>query len=283
VDETENLETEIDVQRLRLAALEQENVLRAQWRELAALIGQPDLPQATAAGDLEHGWPEIAEQEILATIAEQSPASRIADASTARAEAEMLRARSEVIPDINLLGGMEYNYEPVGGGPQTTGWEGLAEISVQIPVFNRNQGNIAAAQAERERSQLEKQRIKLALRERAALVLDEYATSKVVATQYRDEILPRARRANALMTEKYGQMQANYPHMLEVRRKNFQLETEYVQALENVWSTSLTLQGFLLTDGLEAPTSPLNLEHFTPEMNAPKASPTVVSPQMVLP
>jgi outer membrane protein, heavy metal efflux system len=284
VDETEELETEIDVQRLHLAALEQENVLRKHWRRLADLIGQPELPQATVAGDLEHGWPEIDEEKILATIAQKSPASRIADASSARADAEVLRAKSEVIPDINLLGGLEQNYEPVGAGPQATGWEGLAEVSVQIPIFNRNQGNIEEARAEREHAQLEKQRIQLALRERAASVLDEFASSKIVAMQYREEILPRARKANALMTAKYGQMQASYSRMLETRCKNFQLEAEYVQALENVWTTSLALQGFLLTDGLEAPTSPLNLEHFMPETNAPpKANPAVVPPQMALP
>jgi outer membrane protein, heavy metal efflux system len=269
VDDTEKLETEIAVQRLKLAALEQENVLREEWRKLAAVIGQPDLPESPVAGDLEHGWPEINEQQILDAIAMQSPAMRIADASSARAAADITRAKSQVIPDINLLGGLEHNYEPIGGTPKSTGWEGLAELSVQIPIFNRNQGNIAESRAELDRAQLEKQRIQLLLRERAASVLDQYATAKVVATQYRDEILPRAQKANALMTAKYGLMQASYPIMLEVRRKNFELETEYVQALATVWTTSLALQGFLLTDGLEAPTRASNLDHATPEATTP--------------
>jgi len=283
VDETEELETEIDVQRLHLAALEQENVLREHWRRLADLIGQPELQQATVAGDLEHDWPEINEEKTLATIAQQSPASRIADASAMRAYAQVLQTKSEVIPDINLLGGLEHNYEPIGAGPLATGWQGFAEVSVQVPIYNRNQGNIEEAQAEQDRAQLEKQRIQLVFREQAASMLDEYATAKLVATQYREEILPRARKANALMTEKYGQMQASYPRMLETRRKNFQLEAEYVRALETVWATSLALQGFLLTDGLAAPTSPLNLEHFMPETKTPKASPAAVLPQMTLP
>jgi outer membrane protein, heavy metal efflux system len=269
VDETEKLETEITVQRLQLAALVQENTLREEWRKLAAFIGQADLPQSTVAGDLEHGWPEINEQQILDTIAAQSPATRIADASSARAAADLTRAKSQVIPDINLLGGLEHNYEPIDGTPKSTGWEGLAELSVQIPIFNRNQGNIAGSNAELDRARLEKQRIQLLLRERAASLLDQYATAKVVATQYRDEILPRAQKANALMTAQYGLMQASFPTMLEVRRKNFDLETEYVQTLETVWATSLALQGFLLIDGLEAPTRSSNLDHAVPEANTP--------------
>jgi outer membrane protein, heavy metal efflux system len=277
VDETEKLETEIAVQRLQLVALEQENMLRERWRKLAAIIGQPDLPQSIVAGDLEHGWPELNEQQILDAIATQSPATRIADASSARAAADITRAKSQVIPDINLLGGLEYNNEPIGSTPKATGWEGLAELSVQIPIFNRNQGNIAESRSELDRAQLEKQRIQLLLRERAASLLDQYTTAKVVATEYRDEILPRAQKANTLMTAKYGLMQATYPSMLETHRKNFELETEYVQTLATVWTTSLALQGFLLTDGLEAPTRSSNLDHAMPETNTPPPT------RMVLP
>jgi cobalt-zinc-cadmium efflux system outer membrane protein len=269
VDDSEKLESEIAVQRLQLASLEQENMLREAWRKLAAVIGQPDLPESTVAGDLEHGWPEINEQQVLDTIATQSPVTRIVDASSARAAADITRAKSQVIPDINLLGGLEHNYEPIDDTPKSTGWEGLAELSVQIPIFNRNQGNIAESRAELDHAQLEKQRIQLLLRERAASVLDQYATARIVATQYRNEILPRAQKANALMTAKYGLMQASYPTMLEIRRRNFELETEYIQTLATVWTTSLALQGFLLTDGLEAPTRASNPDHATSEPSTP--------------
>jgi outer membrane protein, heavy metal efflux system len=273
VDESEKLETDIEVQRLHLAAYAQEEVLRAEWRKLAAIVGQPDLSQSVVAGDLERGWPEINEQQILETIASLSPATRIAAAASARAAAEITRAKSAVIPDINLLGGLEYNNEPLGAIPQSIGWEGLAEVSVQIPVFNRNQGNIAGAQAELDRSQFEKQRIQLQLRERASALLDQYATAKVIATQYREQILPLAKKANTLMTEKYGQMLAAYPTMLQVRRKHFQLQAEYIQTLETVWTASFALQGFLLTDGLE---SASGINHLSTESTFPMPDRTMV-------
>lgn len=283
VDETEKLETEVEVQRLHLAAFEQENTLREQWRRLAAVIGQPDLPQVTVAGDLEHGWPEIDEQQVLDTIAALSPATRIADAASARAAAEIARAKSQVIPDLQLRGGLEYNNEPLGTAPFATGWDGLAEVSVQIPLFNRNQGGVAEARAELDRSQLEKQRVQLVLRERAASILDQYATSKTVAAQYRDQMLPLAKKANALMTEKYGQMLAAYPRMLQVRRRHFELQAEYVQVLETVWTTGIALQGFLLTDGLEAPARPGEIDRPVRETNLPMperpTSPTATMPR----
>jgi cobalt-zinc-cadmium efflux system outer membrane protein len=268
-DESEVLEAEVDAQRRRLTARMQENTLREEWKSLAAIIGRPDLPQAAVAGDLEHAWPEINEEQALETIATQSPATRIADAASTRASAEITRARSQSIPDLQLRGGLEYNNESLGTVPQATGWEGIAEVAVQIPIFNRNQGNVAAATADLDRAQLEKQRVALTLRERAATVVDEYANAKLMATEYRDEMLPNAKRAYTLLTEKYGLMLAAYPRVLQAQRKLFALHAEYIMALETTWTTGIALQGFLLTDGLESPARPGEVDRPLRETNMP--------------
>ncbi|HTP68990.1 MAG TPA: TolC family protein [Dongiaceae bacterium] len=267
-DESEVLEAEVDAQRQRLSVQMQENTLREEWKSLAAVIGRPDLPQSTVAADLEQGWPEINEDQITDVIAAQSPATRIADSAASRASAEITRARSQSIPDLQLRGGLVYNNEPISPA-HATGWEGLAEVGVEVRVFNRNQGNVAAAAADLERARLEKQRVALTLRQRAATVLDEYANAKLMATQYRDEILPRSKRAYTLLSDKYGLMLASYPRVLQAQRKLFQLQTEYIVALENVWTTGVALQGFLLTDGLEAPSRPGEIDRPVRETNLP--------------
>src|SRR5277367_1857559 len=68
-DETEVLDAEVEAQRMRMAARMQENTLREEWRSLAAVVGQPAMPMATVAGDLEHGWPELNEEEAVENIA----------------------------------------------------------------------------------------------------------------------------------------------------------------------------------------------------------------------
>lgn len=268
-DESEVLEVEVDAQRRRLSARMQENTLREEWKSLAAVIGRPDLLQTSVAGDLEHAWPEINEDQALESIATQSPANRIADAASTRASAEITRARSQSIPDLQLRAGLEYNKESLGTVPQATGWEGLAELAVQIPIFNRNQGNVAAATADLDRAQLEKQRVALTLRERAATVVDEYANAKLMATEYRDEMLPNARKAYTLLTEKYGLMLASYPRVLQAQRKLYALHAEYIMALETTWTTGIALQGFLLTDGLESPARPGEVDRPLRETNMP--------------
>lgn len=268
-DETEVLTAELQAQRLRLSARMQENSLREEWRSLAATLGRPDLPPATVAGDLEHDWPELDEEQITDHIATQSPATRLADTATARAEAALVSARRASIPDLELRGGLVYNNELLANVPYAIGWEGLAEVSVQLPIFNRNQGNIGAAVADLDRAKLERERIALTLRERAASIVDQYASAKLMALEYREEILPRARKAYTLLFEKNAQMLASRPRALDAQRQLYELQTEYIVALESVWATGIALQGFLLTDGLEAPARPGEVDRPVREINVP--------------
>ncbi|HWX56478.1 MAG TPA: TolC family protein, partial [Verrucomicrobiae bacterium] len=268
-DETEVLAAEVESQRMRMAARMQENTLREEWRSLSAVIGQPEMPVAVVAGNLEGGWPELNEEEAVAAIATDSPALRIADGEAVKARAVLARANREAIPDLTVRGGLEYNNESIGGIPHATGWEANAGLSVQIPIFNRNQGNVAAARADIDRAEQEKKRIALTLRERAAAVVDQYANARLMAAEYRDEMLPRAKKAYGLMVEKYGLTLASYPRVLETQWKLYELQAEYIMALERVWTNGIALQGYLLTDGLEAPARPGEMDRPVRETNVP--------------
>jgi len=278
-DETEILEAELEVHRLRLAARMQENTLREEWRSLAAAMGEPELERATVAGNLERGWPELSDNEVLDTISRNSPAVRIADATAGRNSADLIRAQREAIPDLRLRGGLQYNNELIGTAPRAVGWEGTAELGVEIPIFNRNQGNVAAARAETDRAEEEKRRISLTLRERAASVLDQYSNARLMAEQYRMEILPRAKKAYVLMNQRHGEMLASFPRVLDRQRRLFELHAEYVVALENIWTNGIALQGYLLTDGLEAPARPGEMDRPVRETNVPMPERTV-SPEL---
>jgi cobalt-zinc-cadmium efflux system outer membrane protein len=268
-DETEVLEAEVEAQRMRMKARMQENTLREEWRSLAAVIGQADLPLTTVAGDLESGWPEVNEEEVVENIAKDSPAVRIAEVAEARAQTLLSRAQRESMPDVQVRGGMEYNHELLGSTPFAKGWEGIVEAAVQLPLFNRNQGNVEAARADIDRAGKEKKRIALMLRERAASAVDQYANARLMAMEYRDEMLPRGKKAYGLMVEKYGQMLASYPRVLDAQRKLYEMQVEYIATLESVWTSGIALQGYLLTDGLEAPARPGEVDRPVRETNVP--------------
>ncbi|MGH6853413.1 MAG: hypothetical protein ACREDJ_09535, partial [Methylocella sp.] len=56
---------------------------------------------------------------------------------------------------------------------------------------------------------------------------------------------------------------------LDAQRKLYELQLEYIAALEGVWTNGLALQGYLLTDGLEAPARPEEVDRPIRETNMP--------------
>src|SRR5258708_16069791 len=71
--------------------------------------------------------------------------------------------------------------------------------------------------------------------------------------QYKQERLARAERAYRMYMTNYQRMAGAYPQVLISQRTLFQLEAEYVQALENAWQSALVIRGFGLMDGLAGP------------------------------
>jgi cobalt-zinc-cadmium efflux system outer membrane protein len=112
-------------------------------------------------------------------------------------------------------------------------------------------------------------RVKLVLRERAASVVQNYTFSQTAVDRYKNQMIPRAQKAYEMYTKKYQDMAAAYPQVLIAQRTLMQLEVSYVTALENFATSSLSLQSFMLMDGLEAPSQPGGIDQPVREINIP--------------
>jgi cobalt-zinc-cadmium efflux system outer membrane protein len=275
-NETEVLQAEVEAQQADLAVVSAEHNRRRAMTALAAVVGNASVQEATLGGSLGANFPQLDDQQLLDALLRESPAVRIAQTGVMRAEAALARARRERVPDLVLRGGLQQNLEQVETTGRPVGLQGFAEVGVRLKLFDRNQGNIRAAQADLERAQAEVKRIDLVLRERSALFVENYRTAKIVVDRYRSEILPRAQRAYELIYKRYGLLQASYPQVLLSEHILFNAETDYIQNLETLWANSIALQGFLLTDGLEAPARPSEVDRPVREVNVPSAMGTAM-------
>jgi cobalt-zinc-cadmium efflux system outer membrane protein len=267
-DAPDVLESEVESEQAVLAVAMAEQNQQRVWKELAAVVGNPRLPMAKLAGRLED-TASVKPNELVESIVTESPVVRVADLGVKRAEAALGRAKREPIPDLQLRGGLQQNLELSETSGRPVGWQGFAEVGVRIPIFNRNQGNIAASRADIERAKRELERVKLVLRERAARVVLNYTYSQTAVDRYKNQMLPRAQKAYDLYVKKYGEMAAAYPQVLIAQRTLVQLEVSYVNALESLATSSLELQSFMLTDGLEAPSQPGGTDQPVREVNVP--------------
>jgi len=266
-DAPDVLESEVEAQQAQLAVTMAEQNQQRIWKALSAVVGNPRLPLMQLEGKLED-TPRVNAEELVEKIVTESPAVRIAEIGVKRAEAALAREKREPIPDLQLRGGMQQNGELLTDG-RSVGLQGFADVGVRIPIFNRNQGNIATAKANAERAKREVERVKLVMRERAATIVQNYTFSQSAVDRYKNEMIPRARKAYEMYTKKYQDMAAAYPQVLIAQRTLMQLEVSYVNALESFATSSLSLQSYLLTDGLEAPAQPGGIDQPVREVNLP--------------
>ncbi|MGB8063843.1 MAG: TolC family protein [Candidatus Sulfotelmatobacter sp.] len=272
-DQPDVLEAEVEGEQAELSVVAAEQNQIRRWRELAATVGKPEMPLTPLVGNLED-MPEGNPDQWMHAILEESPAVKMAQLGAIKAQASLARAKREPVPNLQLRGGLQQNLELEAMTNRTIGLQGFAEVGVQIPIFNRNQGGVGAARADLERAQQEVQRVQLVLRERAAALLQNYATASATVERYRDRMIPRARKAYELYLKNYSGMAAAYPQVLIAQRTLFQLQADYITALDNLWANSIALKGFLLTDGLEAPTRAGEMDRPVRELDIPSSTAT---------
>jgi cobalt-zinc-cadmium efflux system outer membrane protein len=252
-DAPDVLQAEVESEQAQIDYVSAQRSYIRQFRALAALVGKPDLPLALLAGDLEK-LPAINADEIAERIANESPEVKRAQQNVVRAEAELKSAKRETIPDLQIRAGFEQNYERLANtNPTPVGLQGFASAAITLPIFNRNQGNVAAAAADLEREKDEVTRVKLSLRRSMQPLLETYLSDQLEAARYKAEMIPRATRAYQLYLTKYRQMGAAYPEVIVSQRTVFQLQVSYINVLGDLWNNAIMLQNYLLADGLAAP------------------------------
>jgi cobalt-zinc-cadmium efflux system outer membrane protein len=226
------------------------------FKALAARAGTPALETAPLDGALDSP-PEMDAARVVDSIVQQGPTVREAAQQVAIAQARLKDARREVVPDLQLKAGEQANLEQLNSDPaRKTGAQSFASVGIELPLWNRNQGNVQAAQADLEQARQEIVRTQLSLREQAEVLAQNYLSAKTEAERYRTALLPRARHAYELYLDKYRNMAQAYPQVIVSQRTLFELEVRYIDSLDRIWQNAIALQNFTLQGGLEKP--PMN-------------------------
>jgi len=255
-DRPDRLEIEIEVERAEIDLLRAKNDREEVWRALGTMVGNPELRPVRLEGNLEEGPASFDQEELLASLLRDSPELKAAQAGVERARAVLARERAERIPDLFVRGGVAYNNEILERDGRKIGAEGVIEAGVNVPIFNRNQGGIAAAEAELAIAEREMERLQLMLRGRFASSFREYRNAAVMAEKYRTQVIPKARVGYEMYLSSFKQMAAAYPQVLIAQRTLFQVEVEYARALIQARQSLIGLRGFLLEGGLDPVSRP---------------------------
>ena len=254
-DTPDVLQAEVEAEQAKIDYTAAQYAFLQQFRSLAAVAGKSELALCSLKGNLEQP-PNLDQSRVLEQLLKDSPMVQRAQQEIRSADAELKNARRESIPDLQIRAGLQQNLESLDAtGRRIVGLQGFASAGITLPIFNRNQGNVAAAKAAVEIAQAEVVRTQLMLRQDAQPLLQNYLSASSEAERYRTEMIPRATRAYHLYLAKYQNMAAAYPQVLISQRTLFQLQISYIDALAGVWKNAIALQNFMLGSGLTGPAS----------------------------
>ncbi len=220
-------------------------------RQLAAAIGLPRADIGSIEADLFQKLPNFDLKTLQEAVVQRNARPRAAEAAIARAQWALERAAVQPIPNVNLMGGYQ---RQVGGPPQD---QGLAQVMLAVPLFDRNQGNIRSARADIATSRADLRSIELDLATQAAQAIANYRTSQRLTAWYEQYILPKARETVQLTQTLYGRGEVTFLSLLQAQRILTETELAFVEAQLDRWTGAVQIADLL------------QLQQFPPEADAP--------------
>jgi len=240
VGQPDVLRAQVELEQSKVKVTVAEQHIQANWRLLANVLGQQDLPVQPLVGSLQEGIPDYDYQQIIQTIYNVSADLEAARTTVAQAEIAVQRAEAEVTPDI------QFQVRPFYSQPDARA-ELAVGISAPLPFHNRNQGNIMAARANVAAALATLKQLELQLSEKLALAFERYSNAKQQVQAYSQKILPTAQESLRLILVAYGSgdQRNDFTAVLEAQRSLAQSKLGLVQARGELQKAVSEIEGLL--------------------------------------
>ena len=225
------IRVQIERDRLLLALASARRDVALTRIELFRQIGRPPDPNTELSDTLDASVPLQTHSlaDVLATRADVAAARE----AVSEAEAEVKLQRALGVPDIDLLGGYKRN-----AGDNTF------YTSLQIPLAfrNRNQGEVARAEANVHLANDRLQRLELSVGADMAAAEAAYAQEQTIVRDILPDMRARARQNLAIMDDAYRTGGVDLLRYLDAERTAFDVEVSALHTLSDFQQASLRLQ-----------------------------------------
>lgn len=213
----------------------------ASRRALATAMGLEEVVELPLASSVDH-LPRLPDREALVAAALDAN-SRLSLARIALERARRVHelAEAEAMPNLVASVGPRYS-DP---DDETTLDVGLG---IGIPLFDRNQGEIRAALANRLSAAAELRGVQLDLIGEVSEAWSAYQTAFVAATRYRDQLLPKAERTLDLTRQAYERGKTDFLRLLDAQQVVVESRIAYVDALRRLHEAAALLRELAQTD-----------------------------------
>jgi cobalt-zinc-cadmium efflux system outer membrane protein len=203
------------------------------WKQLAVATGVRDLPPAILEGKVEMQVPNLNFDILLERMLGVHPDVQASKNLESQSRIQLQLQRAIPIPDVTVAGALQN--DSTTPGYQRTSYN--LNVSVPVPIYDRNQGNILKEQG---RLKMNTQQLAVTTNQLTTLMADafeRYQTARVQAEYSRTQVLPDLARAYRGIYEAHI---ANSETVafgdIIVAQQNLALGvTVYITALTNQW------------------------------------------------
>jgi len=211
----------------------------AAWRQLATAIGIDDPHPVVLDDALVQPLPEFNWDNTRTRLLTDSPELSELRYDVERARYQVERASAGRVPNVNVQAGVQHDNA-------TNDTLANVQVTVPLPVFDRNQGAVAEACGELTAARASLQQRELALEQRLAAAMRDYATARERALKYADKVLPVARETLEIMNAGYQDGELDYLQVLSIQQTYAQQNLSYLKDVETAWKKWAEIDGLLV-------------------------------------
>jgi len=226
----EGTRAEVQLSEVRLELRRAERDEASALQQLALVMGAP-LPVFLVVGDSSRSMPAVPDPLLLLDRIDRTAELRLAALQIDQREASLELERAQRIPDLTVSVGSQYDAlerERVN----------VVGLSMPIPLFNRNQGNVLAAARRTDQARDLRNASELRLRTEIQTTLDQWRTANTEVASFNQTILPAAQSAVDTATRGFEMGKFNFLDVLDAQRTLISARTQYIQAITeatNAW------------------------------------------------
>ena len=234
IPELERSKAEVEVSSARIKRDRVRRELEVHRRRLASNWGDRTARFPKAAGSLET-FREIGSTNALSANLELAPeVARWAD-EIAASRARLAVEEASRTPDVTLSAGVSHAEED-----GSTAF--VAGLSIPLPLFDRNAGNVEAAREAARGFEHRLRAARLSAEIALAEILDQIETGRAEAVALRDTLLPAARQAFEAAQTGYEQGKFAFIDVIDAQRTLAEARARHLDALANYHKAHIELE-----------------------------------------
>ena len=196
--------------------------------ELNALLNEPARKAWELAGTLEDDTPTARLEDLLSRAYQSNPDLQHLGGERKVEESRRSLLKAERIPDLVLDAGMDFN------SPHDFRYGPRSQLSIGLPLFSRNQGEIAQSLAGERVLEAETAATERSVSARVEAAYYDLEAQRTQVRLYRDRLLPVARQLESLAEESYRAGKTNILMAIQAQQDVQSVESSYLQSLEQL-------------------------------------------------